>query len=296
MVDCVEKKSVASPFVKWVGGKRGLLTQLLPLIPRKFNNYFEPFVGGGALFFELFNLGMLQNKKVYLFDRNEELINTYKIVQNKPDELLEKLKEFQENHSKEFYYKIRELDRKEDFKELDPITRAARFIYLNKTCFNGLYRVNKKGHFNVPIGRYKNPKIYDSDLIVNASKALQGAVIEAADFSEVLQYVQKEDFIYFDPPYYPLSETSKFTSYTDLAFLEDEQRRLFNVYEELDKRGCFVMESNSDTKFIKDLYKEYRIDIVYMHRFINSKKEGRGKISEVVIRNYEIGGKNGKNN
>ncbi|BCD61359.1 DNA adenine methylase [Nitratiruptor sp. YY08-26] len=285
MVDSVEKKSVASPFIKWVGGKRGLLTQLLPLIPRKFNNYFEPFVGGGVLFFELFNLGLLHNKKVYLFDRNEELINTYKIVQNKPDELLEKLKEFQENHSKEFYYEMRELDRREDLKNLDRVLRAARFIYLNRTCFNGLYRVNKKEHFNVPIGRYKNPKIYDEDLIMNASQALQGVIIKVADFSEVLQYAQKEDFIYFDPPYYPLNETSKFTSYTDLAFLENKQKRLFDVYEELDKRGCFVMESNSDTKFIKDLYKEYTIDTVYMHRFI-SKKEGRGKISEALVRDY----------
>ncbi len=135
------------PFVKWVGGKRGLINQLLPLIPKDFNNYFEPFVGGGALFFELYNIGVLQNKKVYLFDLNEELINAYRVIQEYPQELLKKLLEFQQNHTKEFYYEVRAWDRKDNFKKSDSILRAARFIYLNKTCFNGLYRVNKKGFF-----------------------------------------------------------------------------------------------------------------------------------------------------
>jgi len=286
MVKLLEKQIIAKPFIKWVGGKRGLVPQLLPLIPKKFNNYFEPFVGGGALFFELFNLGLLDGKQIYLFDKNEELINTYLVVKEKPHKLLKILNDFQKNHSKEFYYEVRKWDRKENFKNLDKVLRAARFIYLNKTCFNGLYRVNKKGFFNVPIGRYKEPKIYDEELILNASYALANAHIEVADFSKILDLVQKEDFIYFDPPYYPLNETSNFTSYTDLAFLEDEQKRLYKIFRELDKKGCFVMESNSDTEFIKDLYKNYKIDIVYMHRFINSKKEGRGKISEVIIRNY----------
>jgi DNA adenine methylase len=286
VVKLLQRSGDAKPFVKWVGGKRGLVSQLLPLIPKNFRNYFEPFVGGGALFFELFNLGVLDDKQIFLFDKNEELINTYLVVKNNPAQLLKKLKEFQDNHSKEFYYEVRDWDRKEDFKNIDAVVRAARFIYLNKTCFNGLYRVNKKGFFNVPMGRYKNPKIYDEELILNASKALKNATIEFADFSKVLEYAKNRDFVYFDPPYYPLNETSKFTSYTDLAFLEDEQRRLYEVFSELDKRGCFVMESNSDTDFIKDLYKKYRIDIVYMNRFTNSKKEGRGKISEVAIKNY----------
>ncbi len=285
MVKLLEKKIVAKPFVKWVGGKRGLVSQLLPLIPKNFNNYFEPFVGGGALFFELFNLGLLRDKQIFIFDKNEELINSYIIVKNSPEKLLKGLKEFQTNHSKEFYYEVREWDRKDDFKNLDEVLRAARFIYLNKTCFNGLYRVNKKGYFNVPIGRYKEPKIYDEELILNASYALQNATIEVADFSKVLEYAKKKDFIYFDPPYYPLNETSNFTSYTDMAFLEEEQKRLYEVFNKLDKRGCFVMESNSDTEFIKNLYKKYKIDIVYMHRFINSKKDGRLKIEEVIIRN-----------
>ena len=277
-----------SPFLKWVGGKRGLLPQLLPLIPKNFNNYFEPFVGGGALFFELYRLGLLQNKKIFLFDINEELINTYKAVQQSPSKLLDKLEKFQQKHSKEFYYEVREWDRDKNFKNIDKVLRAARFIYLNKTCFNGLYRVNKKGYFNVPIGRYKNPKIYDEGLILNASYALKNATIEVADFSKAIELAKRGDFIYFDPPYYPLSNTSNFTSYTDLAFLEDEQKRLYQVFKELDKKGCFVMESNSDTNFIKNLYKDYKIDIVYMHRFINSKKDGRGKIGETVIRNSKI--------
>ncbi len=275
------------PFIKWVGGKKGLISQLMPLLPKNFNNYFEPFVGGGALFFELYSLGVLEGKKVYLFDINEELINTYQVIKHFPSKLLDELKKFQQKHSKEFYYEVREWDRDNDFKNIDKVLRAARFIYLNKTCFNGLYRVNKKGFFNVPIGSYKSPKIYDEKLIMSASYALKDANIEVADFSRVLEVAKENDFIYFDPPYYPLSDTSNFTSYTDLVFLEDEQKRLYQVFKELDKKGCFVMESNSDTEFIKNLYQEYKIEIVYMHRFINSKKEGRGKISEVVIKNYQ---------
>ena len=286
MVKRIERDIYFRPFIKWVGGKKGLISQLMPLLPSNFNNYFEPFVGGGALFFELYSLGKLKNKKIYLFDINEELINAYKVVQQFPSQLLDELKKFQQKHSKEFYYEVREWDRNENFKNFDEVLRAARFIYLNKTCFNGLYRVNKKGYFNVPMGRYKNPKIFDEELIMNASYALKNAKIEVADFSKVLEFAQVNDFIYFDPPYYPLSDTSNFTSYTDLVFLEKKKKRLYQVYKELDKKGGFVMESNSDTEFIKDLYKEYKIDIVYMHRFINSKKEGRGKISEVVIRNY----------
>ncbi|HQS77530.1 MAG TPA: Dam family site-specific DNA-(adenine-N6)-methyltransferase, partial [Sulfurovum sp.] len=151
----------AKPFIKWVGGKRGLLSQIIPLIPKEFNNYFEPFVGGGALFFELYSLGLLRDKKVYLFDINAELINAYNTVRNNPTELIKSLKKFQEKHSKEFYYDIRAWDREENFLQRSDIERATRFIYLNKTCFNGLYRVNSNGYFNVPMGSYKNPNIAD---------------------------------------------------------------------------------------------------------------------------------------
>jgi len=278
---------LAKPFVKWVGGKRQLIPELLKYIPRNFNNYFEPFVGGGALFFELYNLGILKNKKVFLFDINEELINAYKIIRDYPNELIEKLKEFKSKHNKEFYYQIRELDRTDNYKKLNNIIKAARFIYLNKTCFNGLYRVNKKGYFNVPMGEYKNPKILDENNILLVSEALQNTIIKHCDYKKVLEYAQKEDFIYFDPPYYPLNETSNFTSYTQEKFLEKEQIELFETFNILSQKGCFVLESNSDTKFIKNLYNKFRIEKVFANRSINSKANNRGKITEVLIRNYE---------
>ena len=210
------------PFVKWVGGKRGLLSQIIPLIPKEFNNYFEPFVGGGALFFELYSLGLLKDKKVYLFDINSELINAYNIVKNSPSELIKNLKEFKEKHSKEFYYEIRAWDRDESFLQRSEIERASRFIYLNKTCFNGLYRVNSKGYHNVPIGSYKNPNICDELVIYNASEALQNAIILNSSYKDVILHVKENDFVYFDPPYYPLTPTSSFTSYSEFSFLEKE--------------------------------------------------------------------------
>jgi len=278
---------IAKPFVKWVGGKRQLIPELLKYIPKNFNNYFEPFVGGGALFFELYNLGILKNKKVFLFDINEELINAYKIIRDYPNELIEKLKEFKSKHNKEFYYQIRELDRTNNYKKLNNIIKAARFIYLNKTCFNGLYRVNKKGYFNVPMGKYKTPKILDENNILLVSKALQNTIIKHCDYKKVLEYAQKEDFIYFDPPYYPLTETSNFTSYTQKKFLKKEQIELFETFDILSQKGCFVLESNSDTEFINNLYKKFKIEKVFANRFVNSKASNRGKISEVLIRNYE---------
>ena len=175
----------AKPFIKWAGGKRQLIPELLKHIPKNFNNYLEPFVGGGALFFELYNLGILKNKKVYLFDINEELINAYKVIRDYPNELIEKLKEFKAKHNKEFYYQIRELDKSKGYNNLDNITKAARFIYLNKTCFNGLYRVNKKGYFNVPMGKYKNPKILDEENILAVSVAPQSVIIQNCDYKKV---------------------------------------------------------------------------------------------------------------
>ena len=274
------------PFIKWVGGKRGLLSQIIPLFPKKFNNYFEPFVGGGAVFFELYSKGLLKDKEVFLFDINSELINTYNIIKNNPYDLIEKLKEFKQKHSKEFYYEVRSWDRLDNYKELDDFIKAVRFIYLNKTCFNGLYRVNKKGYFNTPIGSYKNPNIADEEAIINASIALQNATILNCSYEKVLNFSQSKDLIYFDPPYYPLSETSNFTSYSEFEFLDNEQNRLFEVFYKLDKQGCYVVHSNSDTEFIKNLYKNYDTNLVNANRFINSKSNGRGKISEVLIRNF----------
>jgi len=282
------KLNIASPFIKWAGGKRGLISQILPYIPKNFNNYFEPFTGGGALFFALHNLGLLKNKKIYLFDKNKDLINAYIVIKNNPVKLIEILKEFKSKHSKEFYYEIRELDRNRSYKSLHPVYKAARFIYLNKTCFNGLYRVNKKGFFNVPIGRYKNPNIVDEENILNVSKALKNVEIKCCDFSEVLDYTNKGDFVYFDPPYYPLNKTSNFTSYTDSDFLEEEQIRLFNVFKNLSEKEIYVIESNSDTKFIKNLYKEYDIIKIKANRFINSNKDKRGKINELFVKNFDF--------
>jgi len=276
--------SKIQPFVKWVGGKRGLLSQILPLLPKEFNNYFEPFVGGGALFFELQKQGKLDGKKVYLFDINSELINAYNMVKKYPKQLILKLSEFKEKHSKEFYYEVRAWDREKNFLEIDNITRASRFIYLNKTCFNGLYRVNRKNQNNVPMGSYKNPKICDSDVIYSASYALQNATILNASYKEVLEYATKDDLVYFDPPYYPLNPTSSFTSYSEFEFLDREQEELFEVFCELDKRGAFVVHSNSDTEFVNELYNSYNIEKIQANRFINSKGSGRGKISEILVR------------
>ena len=279
--------SKIQPFVKWVGGKRGLLSQILPLLPKEFNNYFEPFVGGGALFFELQKQGKLDGKKVYLFDINSELINAYNMVKKYPKQLILKLSEFKEKHSKEFYYEVRAWDREKNFLEIDNITRASRFIYLNKTCFNGLYRVNRKNQNNVPMGSYKNPKICDSDVIYSASYALQNATILNASYKEVLEYATKDDLVYFDPPYYPLNPTSSFTSYSEFEFLDREQEELFEVFCELDKRGAFVVHSNSDTEFVNELYNSYNIEKIQANRFINSKGSGRGKISEILVKNYK---------
>jgi len=273
------------PFIKWVGGKRGLIEQILPLFPKDFNDYYEPFVGGGAIFFELFAKGLLYNKKVILSDINGELVNSYNIIKNNPFELIDNLEQFKKQHTKEFYYKIRELDRKENYNELSNLEKATRFIYLNKTCFNGLYRVNKKGYFNTPIGSYKNPNIANRDVILSASEALQNVQIVQQSFKEIIKQAKKNDLVYFDPPYYPLNNSSNFTSYDSNCFLENEQFELFELFDKLSDIGIKIVQSNSDTKFIKDLYKNYDIKIVNANRFINSKGNGRGKITEVLIRN-----------
>ena len=274
----------AQPFVKWVGGKRGLLSQIFEHIDTKFNNYFEPFVGGGALFFELFNRGLLLDKEVYLFDVNTELVNAYNVVKNKPNELIENLEIFKSKHSEEFYYEIRAWDREIDFLDKSEILRATRFIYLNKTCFNGLYRVNKNNQNNVPIGNYKNPNICDEKVILNSSKALQNVTILNSSYKEVLNYAKKNDLVYFDPPYYPLTKTANFTSYSEFDFLDKEQIELYEVFKKLSKIECQVLHSNSNTDFIKDLYKDFKIEKIVANRFINSRACDRGKILEVLIK------------
>ena len=275
------------PFIKWVGGKRGLLKQLLPLFPKEFKNYHEPFLGGGAVFFELYSLGYLKDKKIYLSDINSELINTYNVVKDNPIDLISNLEIYKEKHSKDFYYETRALDRENGFLKTSELERATRFIYLNKTCFNGLYRVNKKGFFNTPIGSYKNPNIADKDTILSASNALQNAIITNQSFVKVIEDSDKDDLVYFDPPYYPLNVTSSFTAYDSNCFLDNEQFELFEAFEILADKKTKVLHSNSDSSFIKDLYNKYDTSIVTANRFINSNSSGRGKINEVLIRSKE---------
>ncbi|MDE1869314.1 MAG: DNA adenine methylase, partial [Candidatus Micrarchaeota archaeon] len=266
----------------WAGGKKQLLEQFKPFLPKKINRYFEVFVGGGAVAFYI--IKHYAPKYVYLSDSNAELITTYKVIRDNVEELIKGLKEYKNKHSKEFYYKVRA----ENPKELSDSLRAVRFIYLNKTCFNGLYRVNSKGQFNVPIGSYKNPAIFNEVELREISHLLKNAKIETKQFYEIKSKVRKGDFVYFDPPYYPISKTSAFTTYTKEKFLDKEQKELAKLFRSLDKKGANVMLSNSDSEFIKGLYKGYDIGIVKASRMINCIAEKRGKINEVVVTNYEL--------
>jgi DNA adenine methylase len=272
------------PFVKWVGGKRQLLKQFKKLglyPPEAFdalkNTYHEPFVGGGAVFFDLFP------KKAILSDMNEELVITYNVIKKDVEILIKSLRKHK--YEKEYFLKIRS----KNPKNLSEIETASRFIYLNRTAFNGMYRVNSSGGFNVPFGKYENPMICDAENLRKVSKALQKVEIKHQDYKEVLKKAKKGDFVYFDPPYYPVSKTASFTAYTKDAFMEKEQIELRDTFVELSKRGCFVMLSNSDTPFIKKIYsgiKGVKISKVQAGRNINSKASGRGKIKEVLVVNY----------
>lgn len=274
------------PFVKWVGGKRQLLNQfrLKNLFPPELfnptkNTYYEPFVGGGAVFFDLLP------QKAILSDMNNELVITYNVIKNNVEQLIKSLKKHKVN--KEYFLKIRS----KNISKLSDIEIASRFIYLNRTCFNGLYRVNKSGGFNVPFGQNKNPLICDEINLQRVSESLKNVTIKHQDYKEVLKKAKAGDFIYFDPPYYPVSKTASFTSYTKDSFLDKEQIELRDVFIELSKRGCYVMLSNSDTPFINKIYseindKKVRINKVEAGRAINSNGAGRGKILEVVVTNY----------
>lgn len=269
-------------FVKWAGGKKQLIEQFKPFFPKEVKTYFEPFVGGGAVAFHI--IKTYNPNKVYLSDMNEELINCLNIIKNNPNGLIKELKKLKESHNKDHYYKIRAID----LKDLSPIQRAGRFIYLNKTCFNGLYRVNSKGGFNVPIGSYTNPAILNEAEIKEISTLLQNSKLEVKQFYEITKEAKKGDFIYFDPPYYPLDKKPSFTTYTKDKFLDKEQKHLAEVFKELDKKGCKVMLSNSDSDFIKMLYKSYHINLVKATRMINCDATKRGKINEVVVTNYPV--------
>ncbi|MFA6329696.1 MAG: DNA adenine methylase [Candidatus Micrarchaeia archaeon] len=268
----------AKPFVKWAGGKRQLLDELLRGLPA-FNNYHEPFLGGGALFFRLEAENKL--KRVFLSDYNEELINAYRVVKTSVLELMAELALSKYANEEHAYYKIRAN------KPETPVGRAARFIYLNKTAFNGLYRVNSKGGFNVPFGRYDNPNILDGQNLMLVHRALQKDDLYCGDFNIVLKNAKKGDLVYFDPPYAPVSKTANFTGYTKDSFVEGDQERLFRTFKALDARGCLVMLSNSYSDYTNDLYSEFELETVLASRAINCKGDKRGKVRELIVRNWE---------
>jgi len=274
------------PFTKWIGGKRQLLPELLKLVPKNYNRYYEPFIGGGALFFEL------MPNYATISDHNENLVHSYEQIRDNVKKLLELLKYHQFNNSKEYYLSLREVDRNGKIDKMSDTEKAARLLYMLRVNFNGLYRVNSKKQFNVPYGRYKNPKIVDELLLKGVSDFLNqnDILILRGDFELALELAQAGDFVYFDPPYAPISATSAFTAYTHEGFGSAEQARLRDVFVQLTKRGVNVMLSNSDVGAIHDLYDSLdnvNITVVGANRMINSKASGRGKINELIIRNYE---------
>lgn len=271
----------AKPFIKWVWGKRQLISQFEELYPKEFNNYFEPFLWWWAVFFNL------QREKSYLSDVNEELVNLYQIIKTKPKQLIKYLETLE--ISKEKFLEIRAWDRSEWWlQNYSKIERAWRFIYLNRTCFNGMYRVNSKWEFNVPFGKYLNPDIVQKENIKNASELLNKtkAEIKLQSFEKILTKTKKWDFVYFDPPYDVLSTSANFTSYDSSWFWRDMQEKLANVFKKLNEKGVFVMLSNHNTPFIRDLYEWFRFEIVKARRNINSKGSWRGEVDEIVVLNY----------
>jgi DNA adenine methylase len=278
------KKHKIKPFVKWAGGKTQILDMIRKLLPKSFNNYYEPFLGGGALLFDL------APDSAVVSDSNEELIAAFKCFQNDNDYtlLIEELTKHQHMHSEEYYYYVRSLDRMADYNELPIYIKAARMIYLNKTCFNGLYRVNSKGYFNVPSGKYEKVNAYDKELYDNLHEYLSNSKLKImnADFEEVTKSAKQGDFVYFDPPYDTFDEQNNFTSYSKDAFGRSEQVRLSIVYKRLSDRGVKVMLSNHNTQLINQLYQGFNVHVIQAKRSINSKAAGRGNVEEVIITNY----------
>jgi len=272
------------PFVKWAGGKRQILDKLKQYIPSNYNCYYEPFLGGGALFFEL------APKRAVINDSNKELMNVYKVLcdHDKYTKMCKVLNRYEASHSEEFYYEIRNMDKEKNFNRISDYKKAARTLYLNKSCFNGLYRVNSKGEFNVPFNKNKKVNTYDGEnlLTIHMHLNMNDITIQNIDFEESVKTAKKGDFVYFDPPYD--SDTSTFNNYTEEGFDKEEQRRLAKVFKELDERGVYVMLSNHNTLLINELYKDYNIHIIEAKRSINSKGNKRGNVEELIITNYEV--------
>ncbi|WP_229727432.1 DNA adenine methylase [Sporolactobacillus putidus] len=268
------------PFLKWAGGKRRMLADIRSCVPEHFRRYYEPFVGAGALLFDL------QPAEAVINDINEELMNVYRVIESDVEGLIGDL----EKHcnEKDYYYKIRDLDLSEDYKKMSDLEKASRIIYLNKTCFNGLFRVNKEGHFNVPFGKYSRPNIVNERTLRGVSRYFRENRVKmmTTDFAEAVEGAGDRDFIYLDSPYDPLSTTSYFTSYSNDGFSREDQIRLHDLFIDLDRRGAFVLMSNSATPFIKDMYRDYRITFSSTSRLINADGSKRGRIDEVLVTNY----------
>jgi DNA adenine methylase len=275
-------KSVA-PFLKWVGGKRQILSEIFKHFPKdiKAYNYIEPFIGGGAVLFKL------QPENAIINDFNPELINVYRVIKSNPDELIEDLKKHK--NDVDYFYALRAIDRTYDFNKLDPVQKASRIIYLNKTCFNGLYRVNSAGEFNVPFGKYKNPNIINEQTLRAVHNYLNSSNIQIlnVDYENILSDLNSDSFVYLDPPYHPISQSSSFTGYVQGGWNDKDQIRLRKVCDKLNEKGIKFLQSNSSTSFIKEQYKAYNLSTVKATRAINSDGANRGEIDEVLIRNYE---------
>ncbi len=302
---------IAKPFLKWAGGKSQLLLQFERFYPEPLKRgdilyYYEPFLGGGAVFFDI--IQKYEIKKAYLIDKNEDLILTYWVIQKKVEDLIRFLKELEQQYKKlskekrkQFFYQIRDAYNKTkafiNYNKFQQnwIERSAQMIFLNKTCYNGLYRLNSLGEFNAPVGNYKNPLILDEENLLNVSKLLKKAEIYCNTYKIILKLIQKNSFVYFDPPYRPISTSSNFVKYTQYGFSEEDQRELSIIFKQLDKKEIFLMLSNSDPKntnprdkFFDELYKGYYINTIDAYRMINCQGDKRGKIKEVVITNYKV--------
>jgi len=276
-----KQNKLVQPFVKWAGGKRQILDEINKFVPANFDTYYEPFVGGGAVLFDL------QPSKSVINDVNHHLINVFRVIKNDVDSLIEDLKKHK--NEEEYYYKIRALDRSDGFDEMTNIEKASRILYLNKTCYNGLFRVNSNGEFNVPFGRYKNPEIVNKTVLKAVSYYLNENDIKISntDFEDALEGITPDDFVYFDPPYHPISGSSSFTSYTLDGFTEKDQYRLKKLCDWLDYKNCRFLLSNSGADLIFELYdNEYEVEVIKANRCINSDAANRGEIEEVLIRNY----------
>jgi DNA adenine methylase len=273
----------ARPFLKWAGSKKQLLAAFESLYPapKTIKGYHEPFLGSGAVFFRM--RPRLGPCRISLSDNNAELINTFAAVRDQVDDVIRELAEHKAQHTQAHFYRIRE---KTPAELVTVAARAARFIYLNKTCFNGLYRVNSRGLFNVPMGRYENPGILDEELLRDASRELAGVALMTTHFRLVVTRARAKDFVYFDPPYDPVSDTAYFTSYTEGSFGQSDQEELAAIYRVLDARGCKLMLSNSDTQLIRRLYKGFDIRPLMARRAINVRADRRGPVKEVVVLNY----------